>query len=235
MSAVNQERLGDGIDAVVVEELVNVGGGEALAVGHEEDAVFAVDSLGQDHAGDQFGEEDFALFAGDDGLGGGALKQAHGLGIESRTAALADEFGGLLGIEPALGEGHRHGQEAGEPGDGSAFQAIRITAAVETFVMGTDDGTNALQTMHKARQFLGKNGMMPHQGALGFVEAFRGFFPTLDELAGQADQADVVDGGADFQNLLLGGVNSANWPSERHRAWTRRARLPRVGWNVCMV
>src|SRR5581483_10550072 len=102
-----------------------------------------------------------------------------------------------------IGDGKR--EEAGEIGNLGALEAVRVTAAVVTFVMGADSGADGAELMDEGGEFLAEDGMVADQGPFGFGQALRLLLPALDQLAGNANEPDVVDEGADFQCLTIFG------------------------------
>ena len=125
----------------MVEQLVDVRGAQLLAFGHEQETVGGVDAFGENHAGAEFAEEDFAFFARHAGAREGTEEGAHGFGIERAAAAEFDFVDDGLVFEGALGVGNGDREQATEPRDCVAAETIRITFSVVAFVVRADDGT----------------------------------------------------------------------------------------------
>ena len=149
-STIYQQRLGDGVDAVVIEEFVNVGGGQALAVGDEQHAVFAEDTLREDHAGQQFRQRNDTLFAWHDSFWSGAEEDADGFRIEGGSAAPADHLSRRAWVPGCFPRRRQRRRAAAQPWDIIAGEVVRIAAAIETFVMAANGWANGSEVMDEA-------------------------------------------------------------------------------------
>ena len=85
--------------------------------------------------------------------------------------------------------------------DALALQPIRVSPAIETFMMGPNDRSHGPEVMNKANQFLAKNRVLLDQCSLGLIECFRLHLPTFDQLSRHAHQPYVMQESAEFQNL----------------------------------
>src|SRR6185436_9650893 len=114
---VNDERLVDRVNAIVIEKFIDVRGAQLLAFGDKKEAVGGVDPFGKDHPWCEFGQKDLFFFARHRGFGNGADESTNGFGVERSAGGHTNGLNGVFLFQAAFGERDSDGEEAREPRD----------------------------------------------------------------------------------------------------------------------
>jgi len=205
---VNQEALADRRDEVVVSDLADHGGSEWLTFPDEQHAVGAVKAGGEDHAGLEFVEKYFADLFGEVEQVGRLEEEADGFRVEALAGLGEDVLDGLFAGEVAVYVGDGDGEAAGSPRDGEAGDAFWESGAVEAFVVGTDGFADGGAGIDEAGECLAVNGVRVEGLPLAFGEAVGVLAEGAEELARDADEAEVAEPGAGREHaaFLFGEV-----------------------------
>lgn len=187
----------------MVAEALDVELIQRLAGRDEEEPIRGVDGAGQHHARAEFRKENLLLAAEEDRAGQGTEEGPDGLRVEGGAAVLAEEIGSSLALEGVGGVSDGHGEQAREPGDLVPGKAVGIARAVEVFAVPADGAAHGFEGVDEAGEFLAEHRVLADDGALLFGQGLRVTLPLLDEDAGGADQADVVEAGTEIEDLTL--------------------------------
>src|ERR1039458_9309090 len=120
-----------------------------------------------------------------------------------RVDAARENHAGTQFAEGNLPFAARHGEQAREPRNVFADKLVGIAVAIVTLVVGADDVADFVEVADEGGEFLAENRVLLDQRAFGFGERVRVFLPAADDLARNADKADVVQQRGAFEHALL--------------------------------
>ncbi len=156
----------------------------------------------------EFVEKYFADLFGEVEQVGRLEEEADGFRVEALAGLGEDVLDGLFAGEVAVYVGDGDGEAAGRPRDGEAGDAFWESGAVEAFVVGTDGFADGGAGIDEAGECLAVNRVRVEGLPLAFGEAVGVLAEGAEELARDADEAEVAEPGAGREHaaFLFGEV-----------------------------